>query len=161
MTGPSTASARPLFLEPHEGELLRIIGDRVRILVDAGATANQCSVFETITARHGGPPLHRHVREDEFFYVIEGRAKFSVNGADRLAGPGSFVAAPRGSRHTFLNVGDGDLRMLVIVTPAGLETPFRANAQLFARSPDAGLPEITDIFRKHEIEFVGPPLSPE
>jgi len=156
----STNGSNPVFLEPHEGEVLRIVGDRARVLIDGTGSGNQCSVFEAVTARHNGPPLHRHALEDEYFYVIEGRAKFSINGQERLAGPGTFVFAPRGSRHTFLNVGEGELRMIVIVTPAGLERPFRENAALFIKRPDAGEREITDIFGRHGIEFVGPPLSP-
>lgn len=149
----------PRFIGPGEGEYLSIVGDRVRILIAGEDTGGQFTIFETITAPGMGPPLHRHAREDETFRIIEGRARFVADGREFIAGPGAFVYAPRGSVHTFVSLGPGPLRMVLSVSPAGLEAPFRENAALFHERPDAPMEQVVAIFQRHGIEFVGPPLE--
>ena len=72
----------------------------------------------------GGPPPHIHHREEEAFYVLEGELLFHVDGRDIDAGAGSWVTLARGSLYHFKNVGDRTARMLIVVTPAGLEQYF-------------------------------------
>jgi quercetin dioxygenase-like cupin family protein len=48
------------------------------------------------------PPLHVHRLEDEAFYVLEGQVRFVSGDTEVLAGPGSFVFAPRDVPHTFV-----------------------------------------------------------
>ena len=73
----------------------------------------------------GGPPRHTHRNEDESFYLLHGRLAVEC-GDDRFdASAGSFVFLPRGVPHTFHSL-DGPARLLLIVTPAGLEDYFAA-----------------------------------
>ncbi|GMV25969.1 MAG: hypothetical protein AMXMBFR58_20000 [Phycisphaerae bacterium] len=160
-----TNSADPLAckactLTKDGGDLIAIVGDRARILADASHTGGQCTVFEAITEPGVGPPLHSHEREDEYFYVAEGTVKFVIDGRTFVGGPGSFVLAPRGSVHTFVNAGTTPSRMLISVTPSGLEQPFRENAALFKQNPKAGPDEIAGIFGRYGVKFHGPPLDP-
>ncbi len=150
----------PRFIGPEEGEYLNIVGDRVRILVSGAETGGTCTIFETITAPGGGPPLHRHANEDETFRVVEGRAKFVANGETFIAEPGAFVYAPRGCTHTFVSLGPGPLRMVLSVTPSGLEVPFRENAALFIKDPNTPIERLIEVFGRAGVEFVGPPLDP-
>ena len=101
----SQSSARPYVLRPEEGERFTIIGGSVRVLVDGEASGGQCCMFECPIPPGEGPPLHKHEREDELFYVLDGRFKFSVNGAEFIGEQGAFACAPRGSVHAFRNVG--------------------------------------------------------
>ena len=45
------------------------------------------------------------------------------------AGAGAYVKAPRGVRHAFKNVGAAPARVLLLVTPAGLEKFFEEIGQ--------------------------------
>lgn len=155
----NTGLLNPFALLPHEGEVLDVVGDRVRIFADGAKTGGQCTIIETITQPGMGPPLHRHEREDEYFFVCEGTMKFSVDGKVFTAGPGSFVLAPRGSLHTFMNAGPAPSRMVVSVTPAGFEKAFRACSELMARNPKAGPAELGAVFAPYGVTFHGPPLS--
>src|SRR5690554_3399760 len=105
-TEESTSVPEPAFLQPGEGESLRIVGESVRVLADGASTAGACFVFEETTRPGHGPPLHTHAREDEFFYVVEGSVKFVVDGRETVVRAGGAAFAPRGSAHTFCNVGD-------------------------------------------------------
>ena len=58
-------------------------------------------------------PPHTH-KEDEFFFVLEGRAEFYLNGKTKEAGPYSSFYCPRNSEHGLRNIGDTELKYLVI-----------------------------------------------
>jgi mannose-6-phosphate isomerase-like protein (cupin superfamily) len=69
-------------------------------------------------------PLHRHSREDEYSYVLEGRMGADLGGEVVVAEVGDFVFKPRGEWHTFWNAGDEPARILEIISPAGFERYF-------------------------------------
>ena len=56
---------------------------------------------------------HEHA-EDEFFFVLEGTAEFHLNGETTVRGPMTSFYCPTGSKHGIRNVGDTDLKYLVI-----------------------------------------------
>ena len=70
-------------------------------------------------------PLHRHSREDEYSFVLEGRLGVIQDSDDVVAEAGDLVFKPRGHWHTFWNAGDRPLRVMEIIVPAGLEQLFR------------------------------------
>jgi len=136
-----------------------IFGDQLWIKLSHGDTGGSYAIIEDVTPPQGGPPLHRHSREDESFYVLEGDFVFEVDGERIAAGPGSTVFAPRGTAHTFQNVGARPGRMLLIVQPAGLDVFFDEVAQAVAGAarPDVAL--VVPLFQKYGLELLGPPLA--
>ena len=56
---------------------------------------------------------HEHT-EDEFFFVLNGIAEFQLDGKTVTVGPMSSFYCPSGSSHGIRNVGDTELRYLVI-----------------------------------------------
>ncbi|MGW8315781.1 MAG: cupin domain-containing protein [Bacteroidales bacterium] len=56
---------------------------------------------------------HAHL-EDEFFFVLEGTAEFYLNGETATAGPYASFYCPPNSTHGIRNVGDTELKYLVI-----------------------------------------------
>lgn len=148
-------------LEPGEGEILHVINDGIRVLADGAATGGSAFQFECLVPPGSGPPLHRHEREDELFYVLEGNFKFMLDEEEFAAASGAFVYAPKGSLHAFRNTGASPGRLLVTCTPAGLDAAFRA-----VRLPEAGsgeipptLEEMTATFARYGVMIEGPPLS--
>src|SRR5262249_55494101 len=69
-------------------------------------------------------PAHVHHREHEAFYVLEGELQFHVDGRSLTAGTGSWITLAKGSLHHFRNVGAAPAKMLILVTPSGLERFF-------------------------------------
>src|ERR671925_118916 len=91
-----------------------IFGDQIWVKLGHADTEGSYAIIEGITPPQGGPPLHRHSREDESFYIVEGDFVFEVDGETLPAGPGCTLFAPRGTAHTFQNVGKTAGRLLVI-----------------------------------------------
>jgi mannose-6-phosphate isomerase-like protein (cupin superfamily) len=97
----------------------------VRFMLDGEVSEGGFSLVEhPMSARALAAPLHRHTREDEYSYVLEGRMG-ALLGEDALeAGPGDLVLKPRGEWHTFWNAGEEPCRILEIIAPAGFEQFF-------------------------------------
>jgi len=99
-----------------------------------------------------GAPPHRHEREDETSYVLEGALTVQI--ADEVAtiGPGAIIVKPRGIFHTFWNSGTQPLRFLEIISPGGFEQYFEELARLFAGgSPD--MHEVSEVAQHYGLEF--------
>jgi mannose-6-phosphate isomerase-like protein (cupin superfamily) len=56
---------------------------------------------------------HFHV-EDEFFYVLEGKAEFFLDGKRKVVGANTGMYAPSNVTHGIKNAGDTELKYLVI-----------------------------------------------
>ncbi len=102
----------------------------------------------------GGPPLHLHLYQDEWFYVMEGEVAFQVGDSRKRLRAGESVLGPRNIPHAFSSVGEKPGRMLIAFTPAGkMEEFFRATAIPSLPAFDA------EMFRRYDMRLVGPPLT--
>lgn len=148
---PSLPSALTL---PADAKVLRAFGDEVTVLLSGAQTGGAFAMMQIVTPPGGGPPPHCHQREDEWFYVVEGRAEFWRDGTWTEVPGGSAVFLPRGSHHTFRNAGDGPLRLIVHTAPAGFEVFFERVAEVFHRPGELDMPCILEIAAEHGIEFL-------
>jgi quercetin dioxygenase-like cupin family protein len=94
-------------------------------------------------------PLHRHSREDEYSYVLEGRVGAIVGDEEVIAEAGSLLFKPRDQWHTFWNAGEAPARILAIFSPGGFEQFFRDIAALDGEpTPDA----IVEVASRYGVE---------
>jgi quercetin dioxygenase-like cupin family protein len=107
-----------------EGRSIWVVGDRYTIKCSGNETGGAFAVIEAIVPAGNGPPPHIHSREDEAFYVLEGELQFHADGRSFAAKSGAWVTLARGSLHYFKNTGSKPARMLIVVTPSGLENFF-------------------------------------
>jgi quercetin dioxygenase-like cupin family protein len=89
------------------------------ILVTPERSLGKYDVARQTIAPQGGPPPHRHAREDEMFYVVDGQFEFVANEEVFAGGPGTSVFLPRGTIHRFKNVGERAGELIIICTPSG------------------------------------------
>lgn len=156
-----SAVALPAILRgPGDGDrVANPTGGSVTYWARGKETDGALTLIESVVAPGEGPPLHIHVSDDEFVYVLEGRVHVYLAGVVREAPAGSFVFIPKGVRHTWQNVGEGAARFLFGFTPAapGMERFFEQAAELPAAS------RLVEGFRRFAgdagLEVVGPPLA--
>ena len=111
-------------VKPGEGRQLWVLCNHQTHKLTGADTDGKLFIWEERIPPQGGPPPHRHLAEDELFYIIAGELTFfSDEGASRV-GPGTLVQLPAGSIHTFKNTGDTEARALVMTAPAGFEHYF-------------------------------------
>src|SRR5580765_3417461 len=112
----------------------------VRFMIDGVDAAERFSLVEhPMSPRALAAPLHRHTREDEYSFVLEGRMGALLGDDVVEAGPGDLVFKPRDQWHTFWNAGDEPCRILEIISPAGFERFFQELSDLggaVAADPD-------------------------
>ncbi|MDQ2631408.1 MAG: cupin domain-containing protein [Actinomycetota bacterium] len=97
----------------------------VRFMIDGEDAGGDFSLVEhPLSPRALAAPLHRHTREDEYSFVLEGRMGGLLGDDVVEAGPGDLVFKPRNEWHTFWNAGDEPCRILEIIAPAGFEHFF-------------------------------------
>ena len=122
----STAVAGPRIVTPDQGQAGFLGSIGVRFLVDGVDAGERFSLVEhPMSPRALAAPLHRHTREDEYSYVLQGRMGALLGDDVVEAGPGDLVFKPRDQWHTFWNAGDEPCRILEIISPAGFEGFFQ------------------------------------
>jgi mannose-6-phosphate isomerase-like protein (cupin superfamily) len=110
---------------PQDGKAGTLGSIGVRFMIDGRETDEGFSLVEhPMPPRALAAPLHRHTREDEYSFVIEGRMGALLGDDVVEAGPGDLVHKPRDEWHTFWNAGDEPCRILEIIAPAGFERFF-------------------------------------
>ena len=86
--------------------------------------------------------LHVHHRDDEAWYVLEGRLGFRVGERELEAPAGAAVFVPRGTPHSYWNAQPAPARYLIVMTPAIWQlvselhasgTPRERFGEIFAR----------------------------
>src|ERR671933_239450 len=116
---------------PQDGKegFLGSIG--VRFMIDGPEAAERFSLVEhPMSPRALAAPLHRHTREDEYSFVLEGEVGAMLGDDVRIGKTGDLIFKPRNQWHTFWNAGDSPARILEVISPAGFEEFFRELVEL-------------------------------
>ena len=115
----------PTIVGPTDGESVTLQTIGVRFMIPGADTESRFSLVEhPLPPRALAAPLHRHNREDEYSFVLEGRMGALLGDDVVEAGPGDLVYKPRDQWHTFWNAGDEPCRILEIISPGGFEHFF-------------------------------------
>src|SRR4030081_1590974 len=119
---------------PADGKAGSLGGVGVRFMIDGGESGGGFALAEhPMGPRALAAPMHRHSREDEYSFVLEGRVGASLGGEVVYGGPGDLIFKPRGQWHTFWNADDKPARILEIISPAGFEKFFEQVTDLAGR----------------------------
>ena len=118
-------------LGPKDGRTGFLGSIGVRFMIDGSESGGGFSLVEhPMSARALAAPLHRHTREDEYSYVIQGRIGALLGDEVVFGAPGDLIFKPRNQWHTFWNAGDEPARLLEIISPAGFEQFFAELVEL-------------------------------
>ena len=112
-------------LGPKDGRTGFLGSIGVRFMINGSESGGGFSLVEHPMSAHAlAAPLHRHTREDEYSYVVEGRVGALLGDEVVFGAPGDLIFKPRNQWHTFWNAGDEPARLLEIISPAGFEQFF-------------------------------------
>ncbi|WP_222268674.1 cupin domain-containing protein [Modestobacter marinus] len=141
-------------------------GVRLRMCLTGQETAGSLALIEHVGRRGAGTPLHRHTREAETFFVVEGDLDGWSDSNHAVVSAGDTLYLPPGSEHAY-RIRSGTARFLVLITPAGFEqfvvttgTLSEPGADLppapGAPSPEA-LERIAQVLSDYGVSITGPP----
>jgi len=125
-----------------KGKRIATVGDIYRVVVSGTDTDGRYAMMEAIVAPGSGPPMHVHTREEEGFYLLEGEITFYTETETIRAMAGDSANMPPGVKHRFRNDSNRMARMLIVVTPSGLEEMFAEAGKVLADG-DTAAPPIT------------------
>lgn len=133
-------------------------GDTFYTKVSSKDTDGDMYTFESTRVKNGGPTLHIHDNQDEWWYILEGEFNIKVGEEIYKAKTGDSVFGPRGVPHTFTKTSEGIARMLITFQPAGqMEAFFTAIASGAMKGKSEE--EQDDFRKKHGFRRVGPALE--
>jgi mannose-6-phosphate isomerase-like protein (cupin superfamily) len=162
------AAQGPRIVTPRDGKTADLGPCGARFLIWGEESGGGFALVEhPIPPRHLAAPLHRHTREDEYSYVIEGRLGTQLGPDVVYASAGDLVFKPRGQWHTFWNAGDDLCRILEIISPGGFEHFFDELAAGLISAPEqqarygseADLDSIPGLCKQHGLVYP-PPAGP-
>ena len=137
-------------------------GSLMTFLATGEDTLGRFALIEAVARRGNVPPPHIHHREDEIFYVLEGEIVVSVGDRTIKGTAGTMFFLPRDVPHSF-TIESEQIRMLILLTPAGLERWFKEFSVPAPTMtlPPGGEPAYSEVQRmleaapRYGIEFVG------
>ena len=149
-------------MERDGTDTFHLVGIILRFLTRSREGGPGYSLVAALVSPGGGPPLNRHPRDEEGFYVLDGRMRFTIGARSFEVGAGGFVQIPPGEVHTFTNIGAGPARMLILNVPGRLHDRFFSQAGEPLPSgttefPEAGppdVPRLLELGRQNGIEFL-------
>jgi mannose-6-phosphate isomerase-like protein (cupin superfamily) len=120
--------SRAKHVQPGQGKTFRARGDLFFWKVVGADNDNAFSMCEVWNAPQGGIPPHIDHRDDEAFFVLEGTYSCLLGDQTLECGPEESFFAPRGTPHTFKNVGDAQARMQIVQSPGGVIEKYMEEA---------------------------------
>jgi mannose-6-phosphate isomerase-like protein (cupin superfamily) len=147
------ASQGPRIVGPDGGKLVDLGSIGARMMIWAEESGGGFSLVEhPMPPRRLAAPIHKHSREDEYSFVLEGRMGALLGDEIVYAEPGDLAFKPREQWHTFWNAGDAPCRILEIIAPGGFEHFFdELGAVVEAPEPDPS--QLEELGRRYGIEF--------
>ena len=129
------------------------------IKISGKDTENQLIVFvQTGLTPKGGPPLHIHPNQDEWFYIIDGEYLFQVGDDKYQMKAGDTIFLPRNVQHAFVQLTEKG-KVIVSYLPAGKMEDFFAVTDKWTSPPSKE--EVSKVFAEHGMQVVGEALKVE
>jgi len=151
----ATAPPPGRVLGRDEGEHLIHFRDRGNVFIKIGTATGSTNVaLGTQQVMAGsGIPVHRHLKMDEAFWVLEGSGVVTLDDVPHPFEKGATIFIPRNTWHGFENP-QHELLLLWVVTPAGLDSFFRETCSPVGEPPkELTREQIREIAKRYDTEF--------
>jgi quercetin dioxygenase-like cupin family protein len=151
-----------------EGPGTWAMGSVFEHLVSAGDTGGQFGMSLVTQPPGIATPLHRHTKEAEAWFVIEGRVDYRAGDDLHELSDGAFIYLPLGLPHAFRIRGSKPARILAFTTPGGLmglydevgvpatEVRLPADGEGLDMAEEIG--RWNEVGPRYGLEVVGPPI---
>lgn len=144
--------------DADQGDALWFL-DALVIVKQGGERGAEFGVLDYHMARGSQTPLHRHLREDEAVYMLDGQLRVLAGERMLDVAAGAYVCLPAGVPHALTALTDA--RFLVFAKPDGFVGLVRemgepAPARVLPPPAKPDLERLLSLTRKYQIEVIGP-----
>ncbi|KAF1033647.1 MAG: Quercetin 2,3-dioxygenase [Pseudomonas sp.] len=145
----------PLVVTPEDATPVKPFGLDMRVMLSTEASGGTTSIIMATHNPGEGPPDHLHLSQEEFIFIVDGTYDIRIDGTQYTAGAGTLLFIPRGTVHSFKNVGTTPARMLDWSLPGGQDHYFKA---IDALAGESGFDraKAVEISREHDTHFPQP-----
>lgn len=135
---------------------IQVLSDQLRLLLRSADSPHQMSAMVVEVPPGGFVPPHRHGREEEGYFVLDGELTLTVAGETRTLGAGDFGHVLPRTVHAYANGSDAPVRFLAWTVGGPIDRFFEAMSERVKRMPQdaAAMAEVTARFG---VEMVGAP----
>lgn len=138
-------------------KLRGVNSNQLDVKISGSDTDGDLAIFEQTSLSQGrGTPLHVHPKQDEIFYVLEGKYRFKVGDEMFELTASESIFLPRAVPHAWSQLSPNG-RMIVILQPAGKLEDFFVTMAGMDHEPTQE--EVAKVFAANEMQVVGPPLK--
>ncbi|HEV7366029.1 MAG TPA: cupin domain-containing protein [Gemmatimonadales bacterium] len=143
-----------IYIPPSDGRAVWIGSFGTIYKVPPELTPSATAIVEHVLGpKQLGAPLHRHSREDEISYVLEGELTVQQGEDPATAGAGGTIVKPRGVFHAFWNAGSVPVRFLEVIAPGNFAHYFQELAPLLSRPGPPDLAGLAALAGRYGVEF--------
>jgi mannose-6-phosphate isomerase-like protein (cupin superfamily) len=131
-------------------------GNHFFLKVSSKDTNGELCIYDSTRTKKGGPRLHLHHAQDEWFFVLKGEFTFHVGEETFYLKEGDSLFGPREIPHAFALTSEGDGRLMLTYQPAGSMEEFFKEALSMINPTEE---QSKELFKRHGMELLGSPLD--
>lgn len=159
--------SRAVMVEPGASRATWAMGSLFEHLLDGAGSDGSLGVALVTQPPGIATPLHRHSKEAEAFFLIEGRMSYQAGDELFELHDGCFIYLPQDLPHAFRIRGDRPARILALTMPAGLlglydEVGLPATEHRLpgddGQTPEVEIPKWVEVSPRYGLEVLGPPI---
>lgn len=122
-----TSGFEGVIVNENEGEAFRLRDGRavVKIKISKRQGPTSMSVLTSTVATNDAIHIHKHLNEDEIFFIRQGTGLFTLGEKEHNVQVGSLIFIPKGVWHGLRNTGTEEIATVFGYSPAGFEDFFK------------------------------------
>lgn len=94
-------------------------GSEIRELMHPNVQGNKSqSLAEAIIKPEQTTVLHRHIKSEELYFILQGEGKMQLEDKIFMVSEGDTICIPPGTNHCIENIGKKNLKILCCCSPA-------------------------------------------
>jgi quercetin dioxygenase-like cupin family protein len=123
----NTSDFEGLVVNENDGEAFRLRDGRavVKIKISKRQGVTSMSVLTSSVPTSDAIHVHKHLNEDEIFFIRQGSGLFTLGDKEHSVSAGSIIFIPKGIWHGLKNTGTEEITTVFGYSPAGFEDFFR------------------------------------
>ena len=144
------------FCRTSEVQPIQVLSDQLRLLLHSNASPFQMSVMVVEVPPGGFVPPHTHGKEEEGYFVLEGRLSLTIADSKRDLEVGDFGHVPPQTVHAYANPGTQPVRFLAWTVGGPIDQFFEAMSRQVRRMPEDA-PVMAELAARFNVHMVGAP----
>lgn len=136
--------------------VLQVRRDMISLRLTSGETGGAYAMYEQTVQPGEGFLFHGHWESDEMVYVLASEFDFKVDKTHYRVTPGGFIFLPHRCGHSFRNTQRLLGKLLVVVSPGGMEGFWKEMAA-YAPGKDIHPQKLSETYHRHGMELLEAP----